>query len=86
MREVENRAEVLWDTRRRFPPRFSTEQDEHVLYIDYTPSDGDSDADAAFAQRLEDSINEKDPAAGLTPAAGVAFPRVGLALCGVTPQ
>ena len=60
LREVENRPEVLWDARRRFPPRFSTEQDEHNLYIDYKPSDGNLDADAVFAQRLQDSMNKKD--------------------------
>ena len=60
LREVENRPEVLWDARRRFPPRFSTEQDEHNLYINYKPFDGNLDADATFAQRLQDSINETD--------------------------
>ena len=60
LREVENRPEVLWDARRRFPPRFSTKQDEHDIYINYKPFDGNLDTDAAFAQRLQDSINEKD--------------------------
>ena len=57
--EVRDRPEVLWDARRRFPPRFSTEQDEHNIYINIC-RDSDHDADAAFAQRLQDSINEKD--------------------------
>ena len=60
LREVENRPEVLWDARWRFPPRFSTDQDEHDLYINYRPYDGQLDADLAFAQRLQDSIDQKD--------------------------
>ena len=60
LREVENRPEVLWDARWRFPPRFSTDQDEHDMYINYRPFDGHPDADLAFAQRLQDSIDQKD--------------------------
>ena len=60
LQEIKHRPYVLWDTRRRFPPRFSTDQDEHDLYINYRPFDGQLDANLAFAQRLYDSINEKD--------------------------
>ena len=60
LQEVKDRPEVLWDARRRFSPRFLTEQDEHNPYINYKPFDGNLDADAAFAQRLQDSINLKD--------------------------
>ena len=57
--EVRARPEVLWDARRRFLPKFSTEQDEHNIHI-IICRDNDHDADAAFAQRLQDSIIEKD--------------------------
>ena len=60
LQEIQHRPEVLWDARRRFPPRFSTDQDEHDLYINYRPYDGQLDADLAFAQRLQDSIDQKD--------------------------
>ena len=59
LHEVKNRPEVLWDARRRFPPRFSTEQDEHNVYITIC-TDSDHDADAAYAQRLQNAIDEKD--------------------------
>ena len=60
LQEVKGGPEVLWDARRRFTPGFSTEQDENDICINYKPFDGNLDADATFAQRLQDSINEKD--------------------------
>ena len=60
LQEIKHRPEVLWDARRRFPPRFSADQDEQNLYVNYRPYDGQLDADLAFAQRLQDSIDQKD--------------------------
>ena len=59
LHEVAKRPEVLWDARRRFPPQFSTEMDEHDVYITVC-NDADNDADAAYAQRLQNPIDEKD--------------------------
>jgi hypothetical protein len=60
LQEIQHRPKVLWDSRRRFPPRFSADQDEQNLYVNYRPYDGQLDADLAFAQRLQDSIDQKD--------------------------
>ena len=55
-----HRADVLWDARRRIPPRFTTDSECRDMYVDYCPHDGQLDADLAFAQRLQESIDEKD--------------------------
>ena len=59
LHEVAERPEVLWDARRRFAPQFSTKRDEHNVYITIC-NDADHDADAAYAQRLQNGIDEKD--------------------------
>ena len=50
LHESMDRAHVLWDARRRFPPRFATDLDERDVYINYRPYDGHLDADLAFAK------------------------------------
>jgi hypothetical protein len=64
LHEVAARPEVLWDAKQRFAPQFSTEVDEHGdrignVYIDIC-TDSHNGADAAYAQRLQNSIDEKD--------------------------
>ena len=60
LREAMDRPFVLWDARRRFPPRFSTNPDDKSIYFGGIDDDLSMDADAAFAQRLQNAIDEKD--------------------------
>ena len=59
--EARDRAHVLWDARRRSPPMFATDDDELNVYVD-SRAQGNAhlDADLAFAQRLQESIDQKD--------------------------
>ena len=64
LHEIAARPAVLWDAKQRFAPQFSTEVDEHGvpignIYINLC-TDAHIDADAAYAQRLQNSIDEKD--------------------------
>jgi hypothetical protein len=64
LHETAARPAVLWDAKQRSAPQFSTEVDEHGvpignIYIDLN-TDAHIDADAAYAQRLQNSIDEKD--------------------------
>ena len=38
LHEAMNRADVLWDARRRFPPRFTTDSECKDMYVNYSPS------------------------------------------------
>ena len=64
LHEVAARPAVLWNSQQRFAPQFSTLVDENGDCIDdvYISicTEAHNDADAAYAQRLQNSIDEKD--------------------------
>jgi hypothetical protein len=59
--EVAARPAILWDAKQRFAPQFMDDHGECIsdVYISIC-TEAHNDADAAYAQRLQNSIDEKD--------------------------